>query len=82
MYGGDANSNSQVKYNGSGSDRVLILATVGLGTPNATVANTYSKNDLNLDRQVKYNGSGADRVIILSTVGLATPNSIVLTKLP
>lgn len=82
MRAGDANSNGQVKYNGSGADRTVILSVVGLANPNAIISNTYSTRDVNLDRQVKYNGSGADRVSVLSTVGLANPNAIVSSQLP
>ena len=81
LWGGDANGNRNVKYNGSANDRLAILAVVGLATPN-NVLNIYARADLNLDGLVKNNGTNNDRNVILSAVGLATPNRIIVEQMP
>ena len=81
LWAGNANSNNNVKYNGSGNDRNTILALVGLTTPNNSVA-AYSRGDCNLDGLIKYNGSNSDRNVVLANVGLTTPNLILFEQLP
>lgn len=81
LWGGDANTNKNIKYNGSANDRNAILAVVGLATPNRTVS-IYSPTDLNLDGVVKNNGANNDRNVILQNLGLATPNLILYEQLP
>lgn len=81
LWGGDANANKIVKYNGSANDRNAILAVVGLATPNRIVS-IYSPTDLNLDGVVKNNGTNNDRNVILQNLGLATPNLILYEQLP
>lgn len=76
LIAGNANGNTNVRYNGASNDRTALLARVGLTTPNAIIAGYYLE-DLNLNGEVKYNGSANDRLIILSTVGIGTPNATV-----
>ena len=79
LYGGDVNRNGQVSYNGLNSDRVVILKSVGLLTPN-NVFYGYHSEDATMDGTVRYNGAASDRVLILSVVGLATPNNVIFQQ--
>lgn len=81
MIAGDANSNRQLKYTGSGNDRDAILVGVGGTTPNVSVS-TYSTLDINLDGVIKFTGSGNDRDIILTTIGSENPSNVINTQLP
>lgn len=78
MYAGDINADQQVKYNGSLNDRVALLMSVGIITPNNILPNVYHDADVNMDGEVKYNGANNDRITILNTVGILTPNNIVV----
>ncbi|MDH7515153.1 MAG: cohesin domain-containing protein [Bacteroidota bacterium] len=63
LWAGDVNGNGQLKYNGVGNDRVLILTR--LNNNQSSTLDGYYAEDVNLNGQVKYNGVGNDRVIIL-----------------
>jgi hypothetical protein len=78
MIKGDVNGDHQVKYNGSGNDRIAILTAVGIVTPNNILPNVYHNADVNMDGIVNYNGPANDKNAVLNTVGLATPNNIVV----
>lgn len=66
LYAGNANFNTNVRYNGPSNDRDYILANI-LGSNQATVqTNVYSQGDVNLNRVVRYNGPSNDRDFILS----------------
>ena len=82
LWDGDVNGDGSIKYNGSGADRVAVLAAVGSSTPGNIVTNTYSNNDANMDASIKYNGASADRVAILSVVGSSTPGVVLSEHLP
>ena len=79
LYGGDVNRNGQIAYNGLNSDRVVILKSVGLLTPNNQFYG-YHSEDATMDGSVRYNGAANDRVLILSVVGLATPNNVIFQQ--
>jgi hypothetical protein len=64
MRGGDANSNGDSKYSGSGNDRGFILTALG----NRTTFTGYHPADLNMDGVVKYSGSGNDRGFLFNNV--------------
>ncbi len=68
LWPGDANGDGQIKYQGSGNDRGVILSAIG-GTIITNTVNGYHNADLNLNGQVKYQGSGNDRGIVLSSIG-------------
>ncbi len=82
LWDGDVNGDGDIKYNGSGADRVAVLSAVGSSTPGNIVTSTYSGNDANMDGSVKYNGSSADRVAILSVVGSSTPGVVLSEHMP
>jgi hypothetical protein len=78
LYAGDVNGNGQIKYSGSGNDRILILNLLG-GNLLGTVSG-YKIEDVNLNGQSKYSGAGNDRIIILNNLGgnlLGTNNSLI-----
>ena len=81
LWSGDANSNGQVKYTGSGNDRDALLVLIGGTQPNAIVTGYY-RQDVNMDGQVKYGGSGNDRDRILVTIGGTTPNAVRTGQVP
>ncbi len=68
LWPGDANGDGQIKYQGSGNDRGLILSAIG-GTDITNTLSGYLPTDINLNGQVKYQGSGNDRGIVLSSIG-------------
>ena len=68
LWGGNANFNTSVKYNGLGNDKDYILVTT-LGNNSAgSVNNTYHTADVNLNGKVIYNGLGNDKDYIFNTV--------------
>ncbi len=68
LWPGDANGDGQVKYQGSGNDRGIILSAIG-GTVITNTLPGYHSADINLNGQVKYQGSSNDRGIVLSSIG-------------
>ncbi len=75
LWMGDAGSDNQVSYNGSGNDKVKVLIRVGFATPN-DIVNGYYDEDIDMDGDVAYNGSGSDKLKVLITIGFATPNAV------
>ncbi len=68
LWPGDANGDGQIKYQGSGNDRGVILSAIG-GMVITNTVSGYHPADVNLNGQVKYQGSGNDRGIVLSSIG-------------
>jgi hypothetical protein len=66
-----------VRYSGTGNDRLPILNAVGSMTSLNVLFNTYRLEDVNMDGQVKYNGSRNDRAVILQNVGPSNPLNII-----
>lgn len=81
LWAGDANGDKKVRYNGAANDKNVVLAKVGLATPNA-ILTLYDRTDTNLDGRIRYNGAANDKNIILSAVGLATPNRVITEQIP
>jgi hypothetical protein len=74
LYSGNANFDSQVKYDGAGNDRQVAAAQV-LTFPgntsqllNYSNAITYASGDINLDGKVAYDGANNDRQVMLNIV--------------
>jgi hypothetical protein len=70
LWGGNANLDGKVKYDGGGNDRTAVLANV-ISHPNNTgllfnydFGFGYYVGDINMDGKVKYNGAGNDQVLI------------------
>ncbi len=68
MWGGNANSNTNVRYSGISNDEVQLLNTCLGGNKSAILSNQYSSCDLNLNGNVRYSGINNDEVILLNTV--------------
>jgi hypothetical protein len=82
LWGGDANTNKNVKYNGIANDRISILEAVGFNSPNNIVFG-YRGEDVNMDGKIKYNNTDNDKNYISNnTVGTATPNAIISQHTP
>lgn len=73
MWSGDVNGNGELKYNGSGNDRAIILGAIGGVNPSPTIFG-YHNSDVNMNGEVKYNGSGNDRALILGNIGGVNPS--------
>lgn len=68
LWPGDVNRDGQIKYQGSGNDRGLVLGAIG-GTMITTTVTGYHTADVNLNGHIKYQGSGNDRGIVLASIG-------------
>ncbi|MCB9169523.1 MAG: fibronectin type III domain-containing protein [Flavobacteriales bacterium] len=81
LWAGDATSNGQIKYAGSGNDRDAILTRIGGSVP-TNVTNGYYPEDVNLNGQVKYAGAQNDRDPILVNIGGTVPTAVRTEQLP
>jgi hypothetical protein len=81
LWGGDANYNKNIKYNGSQSDKMAILNVVGITTSN-NIVNGYLPADVNLDGRIRYNGYGSDKSSLLFFLGVLNPNVMVFQHTP
>jgi len=68
MRGGNANSNSNTRFNGATNDRDVILQFLG-GNEASTIFNVYTPADVNLDGIVRFNGAQNDRDALLLNLG-------------
>ncbi|MCW3105537.1 MAG: hypothetical protein JWQ09_43 [Segetibacter sp.] len=69
MRGGDANANTEAKYQGPDNDRAAILTDLGSNALN--ILKGYYRSDITMDGFVKYQGPDNDRGFILSPVLLS-----------
>jgi len=76
MWGGNANSNTNVRYTGLSNDPDRILITLGSNTA-AILSNIYSNSDVNMNGTVRYSGLSNDPNFILSVLGGNTANIII-----
>ncbi len=81
MWAGDVTGDGELKYNGPGNDRALILQRIGGININNTVPGYYNE-DVNMNGIVMYNGSGNDRAIILVNIGGININATRRTPVP
>lgn len=63
LWGGDANGNGKVTYNGGTNDREAVLAQLNFDILNEGL--TYQSEDVNLNGKTSYNGGTNDRESIL-----------------
>lgn len=63
LWGGDANGNGKVSYNGGSNDREAILLKLGFNTTGQNL--TYQSEDVNMNAICTYNGGTNDRESIL-----------------
>jgi hypothetical protein len=94
LWGGDANSNKNSKYNGLANDKEQILADIAsiLCSPlvppgsNNIFYQAYKNSDLNMDGKVKYNNADNDKNwlldCVLSSASPSTPNTIISQHTP
>jgi hypothetical protein len=83
MWSGDANSNKNVKYNGTqANDKQPILDALGVSSASSSMDNVYRLEDVNMDGKIRYNNTDNDRVIILNNVGVNTPNNVLNQHTP
>jgi len=87
MWGGDANTNKNSKYNGVANDKEQILYDFGVSSnTNDILYQVYKNSDLNMDGKVKYNNSDNDKNwllnLILVSTSPSTPNVIISQHTP
>ena len=76
MRGGNANSNSNVKYNRPGNDQNQILNIKLSGSLSNILNNVYVPEDVNMNGNVKWNGPGNDQNFLLNTLLLGSLSTI------
>jgi hypothetical protein len=78
MWGGNANSNTTVRYSGPANDESQLLNTC-LGGNKGSVLNGYYNCDLNLNGVLRYSGPNNDENFLLNTI-LAGVKGTVITQ--
>ncbi len=78
LWGGNANSNGNVRYSGPANDESQLLNTCLSGNK-GTVLNGYLNCDLNLNGVLRYSGPNNDESFLLNTV-LAGVKGTVITQ--
>lgn len=68
MYGGNANSNANVRYSGPGSDQNTLLNGCLGGNKALVLSKLYHACDLNLNGTVRYSGPLNEQNFLLNTV--------------
>jgi SprB repeat len=68
MWGGDANSNKNSKYNGLANDKEVIGNDIGIGNINNSLYQVYKNTDLNMDGMVRYNNTDNDKNWLLNLI--------------
>ncbi|MBS1511188.1 MAG: hypothetical protein JST86_10120 [Bacteroidetes bacterium] len=79
MWGGNANSNSNVRYLGPSNDQNFLLNTTLGGNTGLILSNTYSNADLNMNGTTRYLGPSNDQNFLLNTV-LGGNTGLILTQ--
>lgn len=74
LWGGDANGNHKVTYNGGSNDREAILAQLSFNILGEDL--TYQSEDVNMNAKSTYNGGTNDRESILNILGFNTLGEI------
>jgi hypothetical protein len=86
MWGGDANTNKNSKYNGTANDKEQILYDFGTPNTNDILYQVYKNSDLNMDAKVKYNNADNDKNWLLNLITISaspsTPNTIISQHTP
>lgn len=82
MWGGNANSNTNVRYLGAGNDRLVLVNAVGATTPANSLNNVYSNTDLNMNGNVRYLGAANDRLYLVNIIGALAPANTISQQLP
>ena len=85
LYGGNANFNTNVRFNVLNNDKDFLLtnATYGLNNnPAGLISNVYYPSDVNMNRNVRFNGLSNDKDYILITVLGSDPAAVKTQVLP
>jgi hypothetical protein len=68
LWGGNANSNANSRFNGLSNDKDYLLVTTLGNNIAAVISNTYSPSDMNMNRTVRFNGINNDKDFLLVSV--------------
>lgn len=68
LWGGNANSNTNSRFNGISNDKDHILTNTLGGNGAAVLSNVYNQSDINMNRVVRFNGLNNDKDFLLTTV--------------
>ncbi len=82
LWAGNANFNSNVKFNGLGNDKDYILVNTLSNNSGSTLNGVYLPADVNMNGNVKYNGLGNDKDYIFVTVLASNAANIRTQQLP
>ena len=82
LWSGNASSNTQTRYSGTGNDKDFILG-IGLGSVSSTILNNvYNASDINMNRAVRYSGISNDKDYLLATPLISIGTTIRSQVLP
>jgi hypothetical protein len=82
MWGGNANVNTNIRYNGAANDKDYILLNELGNNVGLVLPDIYSVADLNMNRNVRYNGAANDKDFILLNVLNSNVAGIKIQALP
>ncbi len=77
MWGGNGNSNANVRYGNAQNDRDFLLGTILGGDPTLVIQNAYSRGDYNMNGIVRYGNAQNDRDFLLAQVLSGNPTSVI-----
>jgi hypothetical protein len=82
LWGGNANFNTNSRFNGLSNDKDYLLINILGNNPAAIISNTYSAGDLNMNRNARFNGLANDKDFLLINVLSNVPANIRSQALP
>jgi hypothetical protein len=82
LWGGNANFNTNSRFNGLANDKDYLLITVLGNNPATILSNVYSAGDVNMNRTARFNGLANDKDFILINVLGSAPATIRTQALP
>jgi hypothetical protein len=68
LWGGNANFNTNSRFNGLNNDKDYLLVTTLGNNIAGVISNTYNAADMNMNRTVRFNGLANDKDFLLVTV--------------
>lgn len=68
LWGGNANANTNTRFNGLNNDKDYLLTTLLGGNGAGVLSNVYNVGDLNMNRTTRFNGLNNDKDFLLTTV--------------
>ena len=82
LWGGNTNSNANVRYIGLQNDKDYLYINLLGSLPSVPLNNVYSQGDLNLNRVVRFNGLNNDKDFLYITILGSAPSTSRLQALP